>query len=226
MITVNVGAGSFAGFGMKPCVGGGKLWFNGAGAGSTSITGGPADFVYNIGECISAYVATHIDWWIGNLTVDGSALPSFAAPINLIAYNQLFRGDPTSATAPTIEHIANPATYHVTIFDFSGFGDNPLQNPSVTLSGDCSGYISAQSFSGASLNAAHTILGNPTWSDKFLKLDEIALVSTGNSTFTGSATGNQGSVTLNSVLNTAGAGTSYLPGTANTVTTATGGQYL
>lgn len=43
--------------------------------------------------------------------------------------------------------------------------------------------------------------------------------------FSGTATGNQGHVGYNGSLNIVGQGTSYLPGTANTVTVVTGGVY-
>lgn len=50
-VTINVGAGSFAGFGVASTVGGGVILVIGAGAGSTTITAGPNDGIFNFGEC-------------------------------------------------------------------------------------------------------------------------------------------------------------------------------
>lgn len=51
--TVNIGAGSFAGFGVKSTVGGGNLFWKGAGSSSTTITAGPNDGVFNFGENVT-----------------------------------------------------------------------------------------------------------------------------------------------------------------------------
>lgn len=52
-ITVNIGAGSFTGFGFTSYVGGGVLQFIGAGPASTTITEGPNDGIINTGECVA-----------------------------------------------------------------------------------------------------------------------------------------------------------------------------
>lgn len=55
-VTVNIGAGTFAGVGLKPCVGAGCVQWIGAGRGTTFITNGPNDLVYNFGESFCANV--------------------------------------------------------------------------------------------------------------------------------------------------------------------------
>lgn len=52
-IVVDVGAGSFAGLGVKSMTGGGNLLINGSGAATTTITGGPNDGLYNFGDAIT-----------------------------------------------------------------------------------------------------------------------------------------------------------------------------
>ena len=57
-ITVFIGAGTFAGFGVKSLVGGGVLQFTGAGSGSTTIGNGPNDGVYNFGGCFVSNIVS------------------------------------------------------------------------------------------------------------------------------------------------------------------------
>jgi hypothetical protein len=52
-ITLSVGAGTFVGAGMAPITGTAGLFIYGAGSGSTTISNGPNDGVYNQGECIA-----------------------------------------------------------------------------------------------------------------------------------------------------------------------------
>jgi hypothetical protein len=52
-LTVNIGAGTFAGMGFATCVGGGLLMFKGAGPALTTITAGPNDGTFNFGECFT-----------------------------------------------------------------------------------------------------------------------------------------------------------------------------
>lgn len=51
-VTVNIGAGTFAGLGLIDVIGGRGVEFIGAGSGSTTIVDGPNDGVYNFGECV------------------------------------------------------------------------------------------------------------------------------------------------------------------------------
>jgi hypothetical protein len=71
-----------------------------------------------------------------------------------------------------------------------------------------------------------TILtGTPAFSGAYIGLINGGRVQTVGQTFTGSATGSRYSVTMNSVLNTLGSGTSYLPGNS-AGSTSSGGQYI
>lgn len=86
-VTANIGAGSFAGFGAKACVGGGILQFNGAGSASTTITAGPADGIYNFGECADINVLAGIVLGINSVTF----LPAAGTPgVAFYAAGQFF----------------------------------------------------------------------------------------------------------------------------------------
>ncbi len=54
-ITVNIGAGTFAGVGLRSTTGGGTINFVGAGSGSTTITNANNDFITNFGECVAVF---------------------------------------------------------------------------------------------------------------------------------------------------------------------------
>jgi hypothetical protein len=55
-VFVNIGAGTFAGLGIKSTVGDGVLQFVGAGPALTTITNGPNDGAFNFGECLDINV--------------------------------------------------------------------------------------------------------------------------------------------------------------------------
>lgn len=77
IVTVNIGAGSFAGVGMRSTVGGGIIYFKGAGSGSTTITDGPNDGVFNNGECFTAAVSCGSSIFINAMTVKQSGNHTF-----------------------------------------------------------------------------------------------------------------------------------------------------
>jgi hypothetical protein len=57
LVTVNIGSGSFVGFGTAPTTGGGAIQFSGAGSTLTTITDGPNDATYNFGEPFNVWLA-------------------------------------------------------------------------------------------------------------------------------------------------------------------------
>jgi hypothetical protein len=95
-VTGNPEAGSFAGFGAKPIVGGGIIQISGAGVSSTSLTAGPNDGVYNTGDIVDWNVTTGADWYFDQLTLDWSS-PSFAGGgcFGVTADNHIVLGNPS-----------------------------------------------------------------------------------------------------------------------------------
>ena len=81
--TVNIGAGSFVGFGIKGILGTGFINFVGAGSTQTTITAGPNDDVFNTGECWSGYAFSAVVTVVDGVTFDVSACPSGISGINL-----------------------------------------------------------------------------------------------------------------------------------------------
>jgi hypothetical protein len=87
-VVVNIGAGSFAGFGIKDTIGIGVLQFIGAGSTNTTITSGPNDGVFNFGECISNYAGTQTALiGVDKVTFDNSGAPEVAIVIALPGAN-------------------------------------------------------------------------------------------------------------------------------------------
>ena len=70
-----------------------------------------------------------------------------------------------------------------------------------------------------------TLTGTPVFSGSFAECDSVAEISAIGITFSGSATGVRYSVSANAVINTNGAGATYLPGNSSG-SSATGGQYI
>ena len=97
-------------------------------------------------------------------------------------------------------------------------------NGNMRITGNALAFASAQNGGGVGATASITLVGTPafTW---FVRASDAALVIFFSTTIAGSATGSRYLAQTNGVINTFGAGASYLPGnTAGTVTT--GGQYL
>lgn len=72
-VTVNIGAGTFVGFGCPSTVGGGIIQINGAGSASTTITAGPNDGVLNFGECVTMNVPVSSLLAVNKVTFDCTA---------------------------------------------------------------------------------------------------------------------------------------------------------
>jgi hypothetical protein len=70
-----------------------------------------------------------------------------------------------------------------------------------------------------------TLSGTPNFPTAFVTAKEVSLVTLQGITFSGSATGKRYDVVSNSVINTNGGGSTYLPGNASG-TAATGGEYV
>lgn len=94
----------------------------------------------------------------------------------------------------------------------------------MRITGNALAFACAQNGGGVGTTASITLVGTPafTW---FARASDAALVIFFSTTIAGSATGSRYLAQTNGVINTFGAGASYLPGnTAGTVTT--GGLYL
>lgn len=70
-----------------------------------------------------------------------------------------------------------------------------------------------------------TLTGTPAFTSAFARALRAGVFAAPNATFVGSATGTRYTLTTNSVIDTAGGGASYLPGSASGSAT-TGGQYV
>lgn len=97
-----------------------------------------------------------------------------------------------------------------------------------TISGGTTTYAHMQAYGSASIQAngvgTVTITGTPAWGYGFAFAYDGASMYIPGITFSGSATGARYIASTNGVINTAGSGASYLPGSV-AGSTATGGQY-
>jgi hypothetical protein len=76
-----------------------------------------------------------------------------------------------------------------------------------------------------SLGATITLTGTPNFSNAFAQATDCGVIRLGPTTFVGGATGKRYNATTNGVINTNGAGATYLPGNA-VGTATTGGLYV
>ena len=98
---------------------------------------------------------------------------------------------------------------------------------SYTISGGAPRHIEANIGAIVTILSALTctLTGTPAFANQFILAANLSYIRASGITYSGSATGTRYSATGNAVINTAGGGASFLPGSA-TGSTATGGQYL
>lgn len=99
--TINVGAGTFAGAGAHSMTGGG-IYILGAGSGSTTLTPGPSDGVFNFGECFDINVPSSCIWGISGFTLAPNSVSSGIAIAIYIGYETLVYGDPSETIPPDL----------------------------------------------------------------------------------------------------------------------------
>jgi hypothetical protein len=228
-IIVNIGAGSFAGFGQRSCVGGGFVVFSGAGPASTTITEGPNDGVYNDASCWSSFVQPGATVCMDQLTLQNNT----KWEINFTNSNAIFI-------------IGNPVTNVPMAVNFAGNGgNNVLTSYGIVVNGPS--YINILSgamtitrpaawpghaewlllYRGTIVyeTCTFTVPGTPNYSGAFIELfDECLITDDGGSTWTYSGvTGKHYSINGSSAVDVGGSPT-YFPGDT-TGTTSNGGSY-
>ncbi len=157
-VTISIGAGTFAGFGLKTVLGGGILQITGAGTGLTTIADGPNDGVYNFGEAISAYVSvTETVVWCVDVTLTSSINGSIGLNTPVI-FNL---GDAVTTLGNVAFISGNASTAIVVANAGSAFSDNTT---TVTISGNALNYLLVNA-SAAYIFGTTTIVGNPLFSN-------------------------------------------------------------
>ena len=109
----------------------------------------------------------------------------------------------------------------------AAFGSGKLRLASdYRISGNATAHILAEESGSSARGELRTItlVGTPAFSLAFAVAQDCASVVVPSMTFTGAATGSRYSVRGNAVIQTNGAGLTYLPGNA-VGTTASGGEY-
>jgi hypothetical protein len=210
LITLNVGAGTFAGFGTHTFVGGGIFLLKGAGVGLTFITDGPNDGLFNGGECISTFVSQGVDTTIYVVSVTMSSASN--SIFGLFQPGVLQFGLPTPYGTGSIALVGTTGLFMVNIAaNLVNFGDTENSIGTVTLSGNCLGYIQCSGLSEVFLQSTYTISGTPAWSEAFIELFEGAVVNAFPA-FSGAATGRRFNGVTGAVFDAGGNGINFFPG--------------
>jgi hypothetical protein len=224
-VTISVGAGTFAGFGYATLTGGGILGIEGAGAASTTIEDGPADNVYNFGECISILqLVGPTLLYVNNVTLDATnTYSAFAA----YKSNWSFQVGNVNGTSALDVDIIVPdggsafSAYNqgfLTLEASAGGGDINISFAGATAYDifDTSGYVYLLA------TAPIVISGTPPWDFAFANIGENVWAKISN--VSGAATGPRFNVQPTGYLLTETNDLAYLPGNA-AGTLAVGGQY-
>ncbi len=228
---VRIGAGTFAGVGLKSYVGGGIVEFKGAGPASTTIDNGPNDGVYNTGEPFSSIPPNGCVFYINEVKIKTTNSVANAAAIfvNIGPVTIIIGEDPDNpgvAGHVTMDSGGSTAANAlVTINGPAGsFLDSATAANNITLVGNIPAYLSADLSATAVLVGAYTISGTPAYSRNFIDVSDNSELSDFGTTFSGSATGVRFAVDGSSKMDSSdSAGTRY-PGNA-VGTIAPGGIY-
>jgi hypothetical protein len=224
-VTISVGAGTFAGFGYATLTGGGILGIDGAGAASTTIEAGPADNVYNFGECISILqLVGPTLLYVNNVTLDATSTYSAFAAYKPNWFFQVGNANTTSALDVDI------------IVPDGGTAFSAYNQGFLTLEASSGGGAINISFAGATAydifdtsgfvyilaTAPIVITETPDWDFAFAYIGENVWAKITN--VSGAATGPRFSIQPTGYLLTETNDLTYLPGDADG-TIAVGGQY-
>jgi len=197
-ITIAVGAGTFAEslYPVPYVTGGGIIRVQGT-AGSTTISS-------TEGRCIEG--AGYCSWYFSDFiftTSDGNGCEANDNSIIIIEN-------------VTCNAISGSAFY-------ARAGGNLVTDGSITIAGNCTEVLTAIRKGCIFMNGDITLSGTRAFTTFALASANAYIEAIGS--ITGSATGKRYDVSGNSVINTEGAGATFLPGNV-AGTTATGGQYL
>lgn len=201
--TINVAAGTYT---AGAFVSG---YFVGSmGAASLVIKGsGTTDCIINAEVCFSASM-------YGAFSVQGFKINPTTSGISAIYNGTVYFSDIDFGACAAGDHIFVATRGYI------------AANGNYTISGGALTHINIHPHgTGLWQNNTVTITGTPAFSSAFAAVDSVSVLYIRLMTFNGSATGPRYIVQGNSVVDTSGGGSSYLPG-SSVGTTATGGQYV
>ena len=187
-VTISVGAGSFAGFGVETIVGGGIIQISGAGSLATTITNGPNDGLFNFGECFTVNQVTGATYCLDAVTLNNT-VSNVDTVANYIEYQSILLGN---YAAYTCDIVLNGTTENA-ISSYSG----TIGIANGTLTADFTHTSSPATFIralGGDFYAGGTIVlsGNPDFGTSAQQGFVIAQKSTldiSGATITGTSTG-------------------------------------
>lgn len=166
-ITVNIGAGTFSGIGLKSTVGGPIIYWKGAGSASTIITTGLNDGVYNNGECVKLnFLQLDATFFFNGMTFkDGGGVSKSQFCLNFPAIASLF--DPVSSISDIVfkTTVANAIFTSLGIFGGPGtqMGFNGLTIDRTGAGIFLQGEIQLESGGFLTPNGTLTLVGNPRY---------------------------------------------------------------
>lgn len=228
---INIGVGTFVGVGVQPMLGLAYLEFMGAGPTSTTLGFSTVAAPFSInGACVELQTPVGCVVYVHEITLDCTNSPGDGFGIYVTGFNQLWTSDPANPFGGgDVTWKVDSDSICVAVFagyysdNESGGGGLPY-TIDAAASAQLFRFVQGLAFSGIQIGGGYTILGTPAIQDEFFNIQDLCDVQV-YASFSGSATGTQGSVASNAVLSTFGAGTSYIPGDTNTVTVSGGGQY-
>lgn len=168
---------------------------------------------------------------MNNSIIDGQFSKATPGTTYVLSYLKFAKSSSTDSYAVTVSNGASVNIDNVNFGVQTTAHINATMNGSVSLTGNItiSGSTSYHLLISRGCDVRYgnytvTLSGTPNFSAAFVWVLTTGIFTSQNTIYSGSATGKRYNITLNGVINTYGAGTTYLPGDV-AGTTATGGQY-
>lgn len=209
IITVNIGAGTFPGFGTTGCVGGGVIMFKGAGPSSTKLTGGPNDGLYNTGDVLDVFISP------GGTAIALDSL-NIEVPSTLWGVQiqnppaVVYLGSPVGPSFPTTITVSFAAGGGGIAFATYATGGQIFTNNNAIAGSAIIDGVASRSLDifydaagGGQIfdNLKWTVNNTPNWGIAFANAkDSGAIEASSVSSFTGSATGKRFRVSNNGII--------------------------
>lgn len=173
-ITVNIGAGTFVGLGLRSTVGGGRINWVGAGSASTTITNGNNDGINNAGEGIAVFnvIQTVMSFDKCTIAVTNNDAIDIFASVNLQFASSDVKFDLTNLGVGSVMIWADAAGVYVQDVALTIIGGGANVNEAFL--------IESGAFYSANTNGAtSTVSGNLTIAEAFVKADSGGIFISG-----------------------------------------------
>lgn len=205
-VTVDIGAGSFPGCQILPCVGGGDIYFVGAGSTLTTITSSTS----GNGACFVNFFPLDVEIWVNKLKCAPTTVSSDAGSFRSFGACEYFIADPNFIAPTDMAFVGNPNAQACIYMQAGNFTDE-FAGGTITISGSHGSFVLAEDGGRAGLGNTYVMSGTPSFSTGFLQTNHESFIFFTGPT-SGAFTGSSFSINSNSCIVAANSDAVTFPG--------------